>query len=438
MSLVDDSLTRLENGSENPDDNKDNKPKVRLVSLWRNWEIASLMIAVAISWVGFGLVAPLRTLYARSEGASGGEVGLMGAAYLFSSFIFLFPFGWLSDRYSRTALIVGGLFAHMLITLAYLPFTSGEAFVALRFLEGISSAAVMPAARAMLADVTPPGRNGEAFGMMSVMITFGMFAGPPIGTFMAEGLGFAPVYLLAGFVFIPAIIMILWAFRKRPSNNRAIPAPKAKITASENGLQAAGTFAEKLWTGPIIIGCLIRIALSLGMGLAITIWSLFMTDLGFSLTLIGITYTVYSIPMILIGSRAGRFSDRYGRLGMMFGGSLLLGLIWISYGWITTFAVFLLVGTIEGILDTIARSANDGYLADHSPAHSRGRAQGLFNAATQFGSLIGALGSGFLYELGRGVPFIVMGSLQIILVLISLALAVFFQKRKSGVMSLAS
>src|SRR3954454_14366896 len=51
-------------------------------SLWSDKLIASLIVAVGISYLGFGLVSPLRTLYARAEGASGGEVGLMGAAFL--------------------------------------------------------------------------------------------------------------------------------------------------------------------------------------------------------------------------------------------------------------------------------------------------------------------------------------------------------------------
>jgi MFS family permease len=103
------------------------------------------------------------------------------------------------------------------------------------------------------------------------------------------------------------------------------------------------------------------------------------------LVLIGWTWSVYAVPVLPVAPSAGRLSDRYGRLGMMFVGGILVAFIWMSYGFITAFVVFLIVGTLEGSIDAVARSANDGYLADHSPTERRGQAQGLFNAATQLG-----------------------------------------------------
>jgi MFS family permease len=166
-------------------------------------------------------------------------------------------------------------------------------------------------------------------------------------------------------------------------------------------------------TAPIIIGCLVKGAIGLGPGVAIAIWSLFTADLGFSLTEIGWTYMVYSIPMILVAPVAGRFSDRYGRMLMMFGSSIALSFMWVSYGFVTALILFIILGIVEGSFDAVARSANDGFLADYSPVHQRGKAQGLFNAVQQFGTLAGALIGGFLYEITPiGAPFIYIGVLQ--------------------------
>ena len=156
-----------------------------------------------------------------------------------------------------------------------------------------------------------------------------------------------------------------------------------------------------------------------------------MQDLGFSLVLIGWTYTVYAIPMLLVGPSAGRFSDRYGRLLMMFGGGLLLGLMWVVYGFVTTFIMFVLLGIAEGALDAVARSANDGYMADHSPASKRGKAQAIFNAATQFGSLFGAVAGGFLYEVDKTFPFIILGFFQFFLTLVCMVILLLFQRKSA-------
>ncbi len=402
------------------------KPRVKQPSLWRNRYIASLMVVVAVSYLGVGMVAPIRTLYARAEGAGGGEVGLMAAAYLFSAFVFLFPFGWLSDRYNRVYIIVGGLVGHSLVTLAYLWANTGGSFIGLRFVEGITAAAVLPASRALLADLVPPGRNGEAFGLMSGVMMFDLLAGPPVGTFLAQSVGYTPAYFIAGLSFLPSIIFVLVAFRRydaRPRRNGNDISDL--VPANELPLPGSG----RLLTGPIVLGCLVRLALGIAPGLGISVWSIYMADLGFSLTLIGWTYTVYAIPILFVSPIAGRLSDRYGRMAMMSVGGVVVGLIWISYGLITAFFVFLLVSVVEGSFDAISRSANDGYLADHSPPASRGRAQGLFNAVTQFASLVSALIAGLLYEVNHSLPFFVLGGLQIGLMAGSIALIPLVQAR---------
>lgn len=417
------SFTKNNKAAELPAEIKSKKIKEKPVSLWRNKYIAALLCAIAVSFLAFGLVSPLRTLYARAEGSSGGEVGLMGAAYLFSTFVFLFPFGWLSDRYNRVNLIIGGLIAHGIITAAFLFAHNGEFFITLRFLEGISSAAVLPPIRALLADLTPRGRNGESFGMMSAMMTFGMLGGPPIGTFLAEAVGYQPAYWISAAIFLPVVIFVWYAFRdyKTP-----IISDKAISTSDLQNKPLPGT--RKLFTNAVIVGCVVRVAISIGPGIGMSIWSLYVADLGYSLTMIGWTYSVYAVPTLLVAPSAGRLSDRYGRLLPMFVGTALVGLIWASYGWLTAFIAFMLIGVVEGSIDAVARSANDGFLADNSPEESRGKAQGIFNAAGQLGSLIGATVAGFLYEVDKHLPFFVLGGLQVAMV--GVAVLIFLLTRK--------
>lgn len=394
------------------------------ISLWRNRYIMALLLAVGGSFMSFGLVSPLRTLYARQEGAGGGEVGLMGAAYLLSTFLFLYPFGWLSDRYNRVWIILGGLVAHGFITIGFNYAHDGTVFIALRFIEGITAAAVMSPARALLADLTPEGRNGESFGLMSASMTFGILAGPPAGTFIAEAFGYQLAYWLSAVLFAPLVVFVWWAFRGYKQDiKKTGDVPQGAVAKQP----LPGT--RSLLTGPIIIGCTVRIALAIGPSLGISIWSLYVTDLGYSLTMLGWTYTVYAIPVLLVSPSAGRWSDKYGRLLPMLVGAAAVGVLWAVYGWLTAFVAFMILGIIEGSLDAIARTANDGYLADHSPAENRGKAQGIFNAAGQFGSLVGALAAGFLYEVDKHLPFYVLGAAQVLLVGVAAVMALYVHRK---------
>jgi MFS family permease len=220
-------------------------------------------------------------------------------------------------------------------------------------------------------------------------------------------------------------LLVLFSYRGyRQRSASELDTPVSDIPAEVTG-------TEKLLTFPIVIGCLVKGAIGLGPGVAIAIWSLFTADLGFSLTAIGWTYTVYSIPIILVAPWAGRFSDRVGRLLMMFSASILLSFVWLSYGIITSFLIIMVVGVLEGSIDAVARAANDGFLADHSPHHARGKAQGLYNAVQQFGTLAGSLIGGFLYEnTARGMPFVIIGLLQFGLLTLAFLLYFLFRPNK--------
>src|SRR5579871_5006715 len=121
----------------------------------RNRTLLALSLAVGASFVGAGMVGPVRVLYAQSRGASLAIIGAMASAYLVSNFVFQYPSGWLADRWGRKQVMMIGLFIQMVLSLVYLPITDPVLFVVLRFVEGTTGAAVLPAARALIVDTVP-------------------------------------------------------------------------------------------------------------------------------------------------------------------------------------------------------------------------------------------------------------------------------------------
>src|SRR5438105_2459874 len=111
------------------------------------------------------MVLPVRVLYAQSHGASLAIIGAMASSFLLSNFLFQYPVGWLADFWGRKRVMGMGLAAHAILSLVYLAVTDPVVFVVLRFLEGIVSASVLPAARALVADATEPEQRGEAYGI---------------------------------------------------------------------------------------------------------------------------------------------------------------------------------------------------------------------------------------------------------------------------------
>ena len=108
--------------------------------------VLMLVILVGISFLGLGLVMPLRALYGRQIGASSTEIGLMTASFALP-IIFIAPLaGRITDRYGRYwffllgLLVTGGTFC-----LYSLPFVTAWAIVFISLLEGAGAAVVRSA-----------------------------------------------------------------------------------------------------------------------------------------------------------------------------------------------------------------------------------------------------------------------------------------------------
>ena len=101
------------------------------------------------------------------------------------------PFaGRLSDQRGRIPLmLVGAALAG--IGMALLPFVDSlAAVVAIRLLQGIGEASFYVAGFALLADLAPPSRMGEALSYNSLGLYLGIALGPPLGEALHEAWGF--------------------------------------------------------------------------------------------------------------------------------------------------------------------------------------------------------------------------------------------------------
>ncbi len=80
-----------------------------------------LISIMGVSFLGLGLVMPLRALYGRQIGGSSAHIGLMTASYLLAGFLASPMIGWLADRFGSKQVLAGGLLLHALLMLAYIP-----------------------------------------------------------------------------------------------------------------------------------------------------------------------------------------------------------------------------------------------------------------------------------------------------------------------------
>jgi DHA1 family tetracycline resistance protein-like MFS transporter len=152
----------------------------------RKAAIRILFITIFLDLLGFGIILPQLPYYAKTCGADGFIVGLVGSSYSLFQFLMSPFWGRLSDRIGRRPIILIGL---MGAAISYLVF--GAAFRIARFL-GISAIPILflsrslagffnanlATAQAFMADISPGQDRAAAMGLVGAAIGLGFIMGP--------------------------------------------------------------------------------------------------------------------------------------------------------------------------------------------------------------------------------------------------------------------
>ncbi|WP_419658872.1 major facilitator superfamily MFS1 protein [Desulfosarcina variabilis str. Montpellier] len=141
----------------------------------------TLFFSIFAAVTGVGIVVPLLPVYAHDLGASGIYIGLIFGAFSLSRTFFLPYFGRRSDKKGRKPLIVTGLFSYAVISVAFILSKGVEALIVIRFIQGITSAMIMPVVQAYVGDITPKGKEGWIMGLFNMSLFIGLSAGPLLG-----------------------------------------------------------------------------------------------------------------------------------------------------------------------------------------------------------------------------------------------------------------
>jgi MFS family permease len=398
--------------------------------LLSNPDLLLICLGVFVTFLGMGVVLPVRNLYAEQTGSSPAEIGWMTAAFFGATFLFLLPCGWLTDRFGRKLILAAGLGLNGVVAILFLIFTNPWAFIGLRFVEGMGAAGLIPAARAYLGDVTVPERRGEAYGAFSAAWSIGLLIGPGLGTELAL-LGYpVPFLVSAAMAFVVMTLSLLRVDDARAKDHLSAEAAEMSVSLLDRRL-----LKLDLW-GPMAL----TFGRNIALGLFNVLWSIWLNDLAMkqglskdvSLSLIGLSYTTFALPQLFFQPFAGRFADRHKRVLLILIPGILLCAVYTTYGLLTSLPLICLFAFVEGTLVSFFQPATDSYLIDVSPEEARGLIQGLFYAIGMVGGFISAIVTPTLYGPGgihRLYPFIFLAMSTLVTTLIGSAIVGRFDPR---------
>jgi DHA1 family tetracycline resistance protein-like MFS transporter len=184
-----------------------------------------LLVTLTINIIGIGLLMPVlpQLIEELAGDISSGSIsyGLIISLYATTQFLFSPLLGALSDRFGRRPIILfalAGLGIHYLL----LGIAPTLAWIAIIRAGGGMMGASISAASAYIADITPPERRAQSFGLIGVAFGLGFIIGPVLGGVLGEiGLR-VPFYVAAALC--AGNFALVWFFLPeslKPENRRA-------------------------------------------------------------------------------------------------------------------------------------------------------------------------------------------------------------------------
>ncbi len=145
-----------------------------------------IFITILLDCTGIGIIIPvIPTLIQQLTGATVSEASIYGGwltfAYAIMQFIFSPVLGGLSDRYGRRPILLISLFG-LGIDYLFLSLAPNMIWIFIgRIIAGICGAS-FTTATAYIADVSPPEKRAQSFGMIGAAFGVGFIIGPLLGS----------------------------------------------------------------------------------------------------------------------------------------------------------------------------------------------------------------------------------------------------------------
>jgi len=359
---------------------------------------AFVLITVLLDTLGLGLIIPVAPRLVASF--LGGDLraashyfGVLVSLYAAMQFLFAPVIGGLSDRFGRRPVILVSLFgAAASYLLSGVAPALGWLFVG-RVISGITGAS-FSAAGAYVADVTPPERRAQSFGLIGAVFGLGFIFGPALGGLLGDVGLRLPYFVAAGLNLVNMLYGLFVLPESLLADNRR---PFSFARANPLGsLVALGRY-------PVVLGLTGTMMCSyLAQWILQSIWALHtQSRFGWSLGMVGVSLMVVGAATAVVqGGLVRVIVPRLGErralvVGLLLAvtGHTLMGLA--NRGWMML--LFVLPLSLGGL----AGPAVQAIISREVGPKDQGELQGSLNSLAGVAAIVGPLiGTGLLARFG--------------------------------------
>lgn len=357
-------------------------------------------IVILADMMGIGFMNPVLPVFVKAmgdqTGVGVGELGLwIGIIYSSLSFSRLFTlpiFGRLSDKYGPKRFICFGLACYSMLAIAFIFASSLDQVALIRFARGITSAMVVPIARAYVGELSPPGHEGRYMGYFNISYFLGMGLGPLIGGLIVDLYTFDILFsIMSGiwsFAFLVALVFIPPRGKEGQHSNRVSISMAKAVKILKNRLML-GVFISRIISG------MANSAIMAYLPLLITGDEYNINSTVFAVGLL--SATAYTISATL-QFRTGKLGDKYSKIKLIISGSIATNIFFFAIPFALNiyhlFAIRILMAVGPSFTIPIAAAL----ATEAGREYGMGVSHSLLNMSMSIGHVLAPLILGLIYD----------------------------------------
>jgi len=334
------------------------------------WILCAHML---LFFVSFNLIIPELNDYITHLGGADDKWKIM--AYWTISAAITRPFsGKIADNFGRKAPIFIGVIISIIVSFMYPYFLSVSAFLILRFLHGFSTGFQPTGATALVADVIPKEKRGEAMGIFSLTISIGYGLGNYFSTAIFQQYDINGLFVASGLFGLISLSLIFFI---KEEQTKKVEVSLKNIIPNWNEIIAP----------EVIQPTIIMLLTAMFAGL----FYLLVPDIAshFNRPEKGLYWGVFTLSTIGVRFFAGRFADKYGRRLNIFIGLTLYIIVAIMCANAMSFNFFISSAIVFGIGSGFMSPAIFAWTTDLANPQFKGRGLATMFIALEIGIALG-------------------------------------------------
>ena len=354
-----------------------------------------VLISVMISSIGFGIMIPvLPDLIKELTGLDNSKAvvygGWMTFIYAVMQFIFMPILGSLSDRYGRRPIMLISMFG-LSIDYFIMAIAPTIAFIFIgRGLAGIMGA-TFSTANAYIADISPPEKRAQNFGLIGAFFGVGFILGPVVGGFLGEYGSRIPFYA-AGII---SLLNMVFGYFVLPET---LPEEKRR-TFDWKRANPFGAFRQIAKLKGAFSLLTIMLLLAIAHTAYPTVYTFSMNEsLGWTSRDVGISLGFFGVASIIVqGGLIRKIIPAVGLFWAAFIGITSNIIAFVGFGFASAGWVIYAMGPFSALAGLYQPSLNN-MISSRLSSSEQGELQGAVGAVTGLALMLGPLPMTYLFK----------------------------------------